>query len=420
MSLTVTPGATVSDGDDVTPALLNALGNPTVTEADGSSGTTTATDILNYFREPDFNKWAITADLTVGDSALGTNRQWITRHWFADAFGSAAVAMAGQDAAEVAADDPGDAQGAGALKITGATGVTKIEIGQFIPQVIAQQLVLGNFTIGFECYNNTGAGVTPTLQLYTADNPDSFDLGDTTAVTFDQSANMTACPDGAWQLTKATIDGTTIGANGVNGLQVVIRLDSTLDSASEEWWFQKAQLVIGAVANTDPPRNFLHATIPAIRFLDNKSGGTDGGASSTGTFANQRAITAALPVGNAEFPGAGLYGEENAGSNGFKLAPGVYWIRVRAPFYATSDCHSKLDIRVDSVSQLQGPNAFANANNQLDATAEGVIYINEVDEEVTIHQEVSVAQASDGLGQAGSQGSFETYTEAFVWRLSDP
>jgi hypothetical protein len=110
------------------------------------------------------------------------------------------------------------------LKVTGATGVSDVTIGQRIESFDAAQLGGKTVTLQMAVYNGTGASITPTLATRYAGSSDTW----TSAVADLTATNLQPCANGAWTIVAYTFTAT---AGAVNGYEVKIDFGNNFSSS---------------------------------------------------------------------------------------------------------------------------------------------------------------------------------------------
>lgn len=205
--ITITPGKTFS-GDAITDANLNLLGNPTgVVDADSiGSDELIEADVqtiagavargVNYFRNGNFwkDRWQTPAGVSPAAGTRGFN----ARGWFCRPQGGA-VAYARSTTA------PSNELSLHSVLLTGASGVSTVEFGQFIPSYLAAQLQGLSITVSFQIKNDTGASLTAVARINVADAED-----DEENLTNDTDVNFSAITATEWERVEATFDLSTI------------------------------------------------------------------------------------------------------------------------------------------------------------------------------------------------------------------
>jgi hypothetical protein len=98
-----------------------------------------------------------------------------------------------------------------ALRLTGATSCTDVQLLQRIESYIAVRAAGNPITVQAQITNNTGASITPTLSAAHAGSQDNW-----TSPTNELSgASLQACPNGATTLVSYTFTPSTSAANGL-------------------------------------------------------------------------------------------------------------------------------------------------------------------------------------------------------------
>jgi hypothetical protein len=93
-------------------------------------------------------------------------------------------------------------------QITGASGVATVDWGQNFVRAIAGQM-RQDLTFSGWIYNNTGAAIAPTLNVWTP----SATANDFTSLSLQSSTALASLPNGAWTFVNATVSGAVTNAN---------------------------------------------------------------------------------------------------------------------------------------------------------------------------------------------------------------
>lgn len=101
------------------------------------------------------------------------------------------------------------------LKVTGATGVTDVTVGQRIESADAAALASKRVTFQLAIYNGTGASITPTLATRYAGSADVW----TSPVNDLAATNLQPCAAGVWTTVAYTFNA---AANAANGYEVKV------------------------------------------------------------------------------------------------------------------------------------------------------------------------------------------------------
>jgi hypothetical protein len=101
------------------------------------------------------------------------------------------------------------------LKVTGATSVSDVTIGQRIESADAAPLAGKTVTFQHAVYNSTGASITPTLATRYAGSTDVW-TGPTTDLA---ATNLQPCANAAWTVVAYTF---AVSANAVNGYEIKV------------------------------------------------------------------------------------------------------------------------------------------------------------------------------------------------------
>lgn len=253
--ITVQRGHTFTEGERIDHAKLNAAGAPTAridpgaitsTEMDTASvsaAVAAATKGANLFRNPALvpDLWRSTEEAIA--VTTGTRIQ-PAEGWFVKPAGADTTARYSQFV-------PTDSEVAQSMEISGATGTTTVDAGQFIPSWIAGGLA--TVTLRAYLYNGTGADFTPTVRI---DAAGTIDDESTTSNVL--AENLAECPNSQWTLIEKTL--TVSGLTLTNGADVVIRFPSgTLNSTGK--LVRVARLQLTPAAQSAP---WVHPNPPAI------------------------------------------------------------------------------------------------------------------------------------------------------------
>jgi hypothetical protein len=245
----ITPGYVFTEGEEITEAKLNQLGNPTVAL---EAGDVDVDDLdlnipqPNYLRNGNFAKpyWVR------GDSQVScpVNQVTYRADWWGclpDLVTSAGTPISGTVKYERVSGGPANNDSLHVAKLTGDTGIQAVDFMQDIPAHLSAAL-RETITVSFWLYNGTGASFVPTCRLDTADAEDNF-----TATTQRHSSTASDdVPTDNWQFYEFTFDCTAT-PNMTNGLRVRLRIPSaSLNSSSKHVRFSQVKLEIGARATS--------------------------------------------------------------------------------------------------------------------------------------------------------------------------
>jgi len=142
------------------------------------------------------------------------------------------------------------------LQIVGAASVTDVSVGQTISADLSATLRRPCTFSGY-IENNSGANVSPVLEIWTADAFNNFN-----AVTKQTTVNLQTCPTGAWTYCTATEDLTSI-PNAGNGLLIKVLFPSgALSSNAKSINCSRLKFQIGELATefSDDPSLFIQTT----------------------------------------------------------------------------------------------------------------------------------------------------------------
>lgn len=230
----------------LTHSILNQLGNPQVTLPDGSIG---ADEIdaasvkaalgdgasnANYFLNPNFSavKWTRG---TTPVTCPATEQTYRADDWWATPAGAAVTyerVQAGPNNLSLHS-----------AQLTGATSVTTVDFGQDIPSHIATGLCAA-ITVSIHVYNNTGATLTPSLRIDTANSLDVFSAVTNRVNTASSTPQSTA----TWQKHTWQVDLSAVPACA-NGLRVALRFASgSLNAGGKTLRIAQAKIELGSTA----------------------------------------------------------------------------------------------------------------------------------------------------------------------------
>lgn len=267
-SVIITPGYSFNN-ESVELSKLNLLGQPSARVSEGAIGLReldvdalteavgSSLNNLNFFaggnfEEPTWTNGVGPINLPSGVKTYTNNTFWTTAQ--------GATATATRDT------NVPDNNSLHALKITGASSVAIVDVGQDIKRYISSGL-RKSLTVSWSIYNGTGAELTPLLRVNTADVADNF-----TAVTNRVSQALADCANGEWTKLIATFDATNI-IDMTNGLQPVIRFPSgALNSGSKYVIISQAKLELGSAAtplNPIPPIALGEDDVKTVNIEDN-------------------------------------------------------------------------------------------------------------------------------------------------------
>lgn len=171
---------------------------------------------MNRLRDGTFVSWPNGTSGTITTSATGSAA--IAANGWAVIPSGASVTWA-----QVLAGANGTAQ---SLKITGASSVSDVTVGQRIESFDAAQLAGKTVTFQMAVFNNTGASITPTLATRYVGTADVW-----TSPTADLTAtNLQPCANGAWTTVAYTFN---VNAGAVNGYEVKIDFGNNFSSNSK-------------------------------------------------------------------------------------------------------------------------------------------------------------------------------------------
>ncbi|MEM6911048.1 MAG: tail fiber protein [Verrucomicrobiota bacterium] len=289
--ITITPGKVWTEDESITNSKLAETSQPTgrLDEASVGSRELIAEDVealaanvaagQNLFRNGGLllSTWQ-TLD-GAGVSCPDGVRTFPLLEWFARPTGAAATAVYN-------ASDVGGTLGYQSLQVSGNTGLTTLEVGQYVPPELAKPLATGSFTVSFFFKNNSGTSMTPRLLLRKSNT-----AGDEEDVSEVLSEDLVGQDNATWLRQVYTVDPTGLGLDA--GFELVVQVSGGLLAAvsksillaepqlerttqvtpwkapagAELWLAGLAALPAGSVmpfAGTTLPRNFLWAAGQAV------------------------------------------------------------------------------------------------------------------------------------------------------------
>jgi hypothetical protein len=229
LELQVFPGYDWQDGEKVTYEKLRQTARPVV-----RSVVDLEVGEFNYFQNGNLygEEW-----LTVGPQTVlnGRYAAW-ARHWWVRPSG-------GNVQVERSSLVP-DNKSFYSLLVTGAAGVTVVNVGQRIERDLAATL-RRQVTLSIWLRNDTGASFTPVLKLRTCDAVNDF-----LQVTERISTALQVCPNTTWTQLVWTADLQAV-ADLVNGFEVMLEMPSgVLNAASKSVGVARGKLQIGGAATS--------------------------------------------------------------------------------------------------------------------------------------------------------------------------
>ncbi len=261
---TVTPGKTWS-ADPVTDANLNAAATPVVRVDEDAIGTrelnleevtpefAEVAKAKNWIRNPIFAERGpsyshVTAKI-VPSEAL---------RWWRRATGTAQISA---EVNYIQLDGISEMCQGISCSVAGTN--SGVELGQFFDEALAQPLhVQTAATFSFYFRNNTGASVTPRVQIWAWQSENT--RGTPTQV-YDQATTAVEHGLGTWTRLSKTIDFSAL--SGVeNGFDLVIQVPANLTDLGHAWWVAGAQLEIAEAAT-----EFNHPSVrslPRVKYDD--------------------------------------------------------------------------------------------------------------------------------------------------------
>jgi hypothetical protein len=254
-AVTITAGKTWGSNDPVSVANLNLSANPTaeippasITSAELDieevSGALTVNSARNLFRNAGFSKLATAHALSSGNRVAAPAQGWFWRHT-----GTASVTLT-HDLTTLLPDGP-----QASLVFTGASGTSTAGtvVGQSFGAEDIRDIRGGDLTVSFYIKNNTGAAVTPYLQVF------GWDAAATAAaVTQLESVAMTSvAANNTWTRVSCTVDASLwSGGSALNGVDFFLYTDAAMTNASYTLSYSRPQLELGATATTWEPALF--------------------------------------------------------------------------------------------------------------------------------------------------------------------
>lgn len=146
-----------------------------------------------------------------------------------------------------------------------------------------------------------------------------------------------------------------------------------------------------------------------LHVADEKTTGTNGGASTSGTWSTRTLNT----VRTNEIASASL------SSNQISLPAGTYYIEARAPAAVSSGHKARLYNVTDAAAVLYGSSAFVGTSS---ATTTDSFIVGRFTlagtKSLRIEHNVNAQDATQGFGKAVSASVAEIYTEAMIWKVA--
>lgn len=242
-TLQVIPGYQLGETEPLTNAIANQLGKPTVLAA--------ITDPLveqSYWRNGNFYGTFWTTPSGVA-CPIGTETA-NAANWTVNPTGAPVTYLQSTTTPDVGS--------LYSLRITGAVGATDVRLSQALAPDISGVLRNGFVTVSGWVYNNTGGTVTPVLEVWSCNAPNTF-----TATTLQSSTSANSCAVGSWTNIVATFSLNV--TNATNGIRVSIKIPNpALSAASYFMLFSRLQLQPGSVATTFEDDLSLFVTLPTI------------------------------------------------------------------------------------------------------------------------------------------------------------
>lgn len=179
------------------------------------------------------------------------------------------------------------------LKVTGASSVSDVIVGQRIESFDAAQLAGKTVTFQMAVFNSTGGSITPTLATRYAGAADTW----TSPVADLTATNLQPCANGAWTIVAYTF---AVSANAVNGYEIKVDFGNNFSSTSKNVQVTAAELRvtpgISTGLNAAPPIPELpYIAIELSRnaryFQASYANGTAPGTATTGNISGGVPIT---------------------------------------------------------------------------------------------------------------------------------
>lgn len=276
---TVTPGYTWPDGDKIQLTKLRQTAQPAVQINEAAvGGRELDTDALfniigdsvsnqNYLAHGNFEEPSWRRGTGPATAVAGVETR-LHEDWFVAPSG-AAVTQERSTVVPIA-----NKLSLHSLKVTGATSVTTVDIGQDIPRHISAAL-RGSLAIAAWLYNGTGADFAPRLRLDTANAANNF-----TGVTNRSETVLASCANAQWTLVSAVVDATSF-TDMTNGVRLVLRIPGgNLNAGAKSVTLAQVKLERGIsptpfVPPVDPDpllipqkNQFSNGNFPAIAWLN--------------------------------------------------------------------------------------------------------------------------------------------------------
>ncbi len=112
------------------------------------------------------------------------------------------------------------------LQVTGATGVTDVQIKQRIESLMAARFSGQTVTVQAQIYNNTGAAITPTLTVNRPTAQDNY----ASVATDVNAVGLQSCPNGQWTRVAYTF---AANAAAYNGLEILFDFGNNFSASTK-------------------------------------------------------------------------------------------------------------------------------------------------------------------------------------------
>tara|TARA_R100000808_G_scaffold803_2_gene3943 strand:- start:143 stop:727 length:585 start_codon:yes stop_codon:yes gene_type:complete len=151
----------------------------------------------------------------------------------------------------------------------------------------------------------------------------------------------------------------------------------------------------------------ISTSVPVIVLRDEKSAGTGGGASTTGSWVTRVLNTEATDTGN----------HCTLSSNQFTLSAGTYEVIASAPFYKTNNTAMRLYNVTDSSTVLRSTSHYMDNSYGVSSICHIIGYFTVAASKALEIQYQCGNAASAGLGQPLNLGDTEVYTQVMLRKV---
>lgn len=309
----VTPGVVLTDTEDITAAKLNLLGTPSIDLEDADKAALVAEVEAelgngvagkNYFGNPAFDLWTRGSSPVSCPAGVQTFR--------ADSWWCRPETVVSLTPTYSRATDSVHQAYLYAAQVAGNTGVGAVDFGQNIAARIAAALA-NKCTVTVEIQNNTGATITPVLNIDTCNS-----FSDFSATT---NRYSTALPgsitNGQASVFSVTIDTTAYAAQMRNGAMIYLTLPAgTMNSNAKFVNFYNWKLEIGETATQRYPEPVQTGADSASSSTTGTSGAVERNYVFNGELAENRfGANNTCAAGVQTFVAEGWWARPSGGSN---------------------------------------------------------------------------------------------------------